>query len=151
MQIIIKNFFDRLCAIILICLLLPLIILISILVSINGPIFILQPRLGKNGKKFTCIKFRTMIVDADNYLDDFGVPTKDRVTKFGKYLRSSSLDEIPQLFNIVLGHMSFIGPRPTLVSHWNRYSEQQKKRFKMVPGITGWAQINGRNSIPWSK
>ena len=92
-----------------------------------------------------------MIVNADNYLDDFGVPTKDRVTKFGKYLRSSSLDEIPQLFNIVLGHMSFIGPRPTLLSHWNRYSEKQKKRFQMAPGITGWAQVNGRNSIPWSK
>jgi lipopolysaccharide/colanic/teichoic acid biosynthesis glycosyltransferase len=151
MQLIAKNILDKLFAFILIILLIPLILLISILISLGGPIFILQPRLGKHGKMFLCIKFRTMIVNADDYLDDQGVPTIDRVTKIGKFLRNTSLDEIPQLINIVLGQMSFIGPRPTLVSHWNRYTEEQKKRSKMLPGITGLAQVNGRNSIPWSK
>jgi len=126
-------------------------LLISILIWVNGPIFFTQPRLGKDGKVFNVIKFRTMIVNADDYLDSNGSPTRDRVTKIGKILRVTSLDEIPQLFNIILGQMSFIGPRPTLVSHWNRYTKEQKKRSKMLPGITGWAQVCGRNEIPWSK
>jgi len=151
MQLIIKHILDRFFSILLFILLFPLMLLISILIGINGPIFFTQPRLGKDGKVFNIIKFRTMIVNADDYLDSNGSPTRDRVTKIGKILRVTSLDEIPQLFNIILGQMSFIGPRPTLVSHWNRYTKEQKKRFKMLPGITGWAQVCGRNEIPWSK
>ena len=151
MQLIIKHILDRFFSIFLFIGLLPLMLLISILIRIDGPIFFTQPRLGKGGKVFNIIKFRTMIVNADDYLDSNGSPTRDRVTKIGKILRVTSLDEIPQLFNIILGQMSFIGPRPTLVSHWNRYTKEQKKRSKMLPGITGWAQVCGRNEIPWSK
>lgn len=151
MQLTVKKILDRLLSILLLILLLPLILLISILIKINGPIFFFQQRLGKNGKIFTCIKFRTMIVNADDYLDDQGSPTRDRVTKIGRLLRKTSLDEIPQLLNIMIGQMSFIGPRPTLVSHWKKYTKEQKRRFMMSPGVTGWAQINGRNTIPWSK
>jgi undecaprenyl phosphate N,N'-diacetylbacillosamine 1-phosphate transferase len=147
----IKSVLDRFFAFILVILLSPLIALISILIKLDGPIFFIQLRLGKNGKVFKVIKFRTMIVNADDYLDSNGAPTRDRVTIIGKVLRATSLDEIPQLFNIILGQMSFIGPRPTLVSHWNRYTKEQKKRSKMLPGITGWAQVCGRNEIPWSK
>ena len=151
MQLIIKQVLDIFFAVMLLILLLPLILLISILIKCNGPVFFTQLRLGKNGIIFNVIKFRTMIVNADDYLDSNGSPTRDRVTKIGKILRVTSLDEIPQLFNIILGQMSFIGPRPTLVSHWNRYTKEQKKRSKMLPGITGWAQVYGRNEIPWSK
>lgn len=151
MQLIIKNFFDKFFAIFLFAFLSPLFVFICILIKFTGPIFFLQPRIGKHGKVFTLIKFRTMIVDADNYLDAMGFPTKERVTRIGKFLRKSSLDEIPQLINIILGQMSFVGPRPALVSHWNKYTKEQKKRTKMLPGITGWAQVNGRNKILWSK
>jgi len=151
MQLFIKSILDRFFSISLFIFLLPLMLLISILIRANGPIFFTQPRLGKDGKVFNIIKFRTMIVNADDYLDSNGVPTRDRVTKIGKVLRTTSLDEIPQLFNIILGQMSFIGPRPTLVSHWDRYTKEQKNRSKMLPGITGWAQVCGRNQIPWSK
>jgi lipopolysaccharide/colanic/teichoic acid biosynthesis glycosyltransferase len=151
LQLIIKQVLDRFFAIILLIFLFPLLLLISILNSSDGPIFFTQPRLGKDGKVFNIIKFRTMIVNADDFLDSNGAPTRVRVTKIGKVLRTTSLDEIPQLFNIILGQMSFIGPRPTLVSHWNRYTKEQKKRSKMLPGITGWAQVCGRNEIPWSK
>jgi lipopolysaccharide/colanic/teichoic acid biosynthesis glycosyltransferase len=150
-QYAIKFILDRFFAAIFLVFLAPLLLLISILIKVNGPVFFTQKRLGKNGKIFKIIKFRTMVVNADDYLDANGVPTRDRITKIGKVLRSTSLDEIPQLFNIILGDMSFIGPRPTLVSHWNRYTEGQKKRSKMLPGITGWAQVCGRNEIPWSK
>jgi undecaprenyl phosphate N,N'-diacetylbacillosamine 1-phosphate transferase len=151
MQLIIKQVLDIFFAVMLLILLLPLILLISILIKCNGPVFFTQLRLGKNGIIFNIIKFRTMIVNADDFLDSNEAPTRDRVTKIGKVLRATSLDEIPQLFNIILGQMSFIGPRPTLVSHWDRYTKEQKKRSIMLPGITGWAQVCGRNKIPWSK
>lgn len=150
-QLIIKKLLDLFLAFLMATILLPLLIFISLIIKFDGPIFFLQNRLGKDGKVFTCIKFRTMVVNADNYLDNKGIPIKDRVTKFGKFLRKTSLDETPQLINIMMGQMSFIGPRPTLVSHWNKYTSKQKSRFKMSPGITGWAQVNGRNKIPWSK
>jgi len=150
-QLIFKQIIDKFFAVFLALLLLPLMLLISILIKINGPIFFTQPRLGKDGRVFNIIKFRTMIVNADDFLDSNGAPTRGRVTEIGKVLRTTSLDEIPQLFNIILGQMSFIGPRPTLVSHWNRYTKEQKRRSKMLPGITGWAQVCGRNEIPWSK
>jgi undecaprenyl phosphate N,N'-diacetylbacillosamine 1-phosphate transferase len=152
-QIFFKFFLDIFFSVSLLIALFPLIFVISVLIKIDdeGGVFFKQSRLGKNGKVFKIIKFRTMIINADDYLDTKGVPVKDRVTKIGKILRTTSLDEIPQLFNIILGQMSFIGPRPTLVSHWNRYTKEQKKRSKMLPGITGWAQVCGRNEIPWSK
>lgn len=151
MQKIIKHILDRFFAAVLLLCLFPLIILIAIVVKVDGPVFFIQPRLGKNGVVFKIIKFRTMIVNADDYLDYVGQPTRNRITKVGKFLRVTSLDEIPQLVNILLGQMSFIGPRPTLISHWDRYTKEQKKRFKMLPGISGWAQVSGRNELPWSK
>lgn len=151
MQKKIKILIDRIFGFLVLILLMPLIIIISAIIRIDGPIFFFQQRLGKNGKIFTCVKFRTMMLNADKYLDKNGMPTRDRVTKFGKFLRKTSLDEIPQIFNIVFGQMSFVGPRPTLVSHWIRYTSMQKRRFEMSPGITGLAQINGRNNIPWTK
>ena len=151
LQLVIKRILDFFFAILLLIIFLPLMFLLFFVIGINGPIFFTQPRLGKDGKVFKIIKFRTMIVDADKYLDSNGIPTRDRITKVGKFLRITSLDEIPQLFNIILGQMSFVGPRPTLVSHWKRYTDEQKKRSKMLPGITGLAQISGRNEIPWSK
>lgn len=147
----IKEVFDFFSAMFFIILLSPLMLLISIIILFEGPVFIFQPRLGKNGKVFNCLKFRSMIVNADNYIDSHGRPTINRVTKFGSFLRRYSLDELPQLFNILKGQMSFVGPRPALVSHLERYTKEQKTRLNMKPGITGLAQINGRNNIPWSK
>lgn len=151
MQIFIKSLLDRFFATFFLIILSPLLFIVSVIIKFTGPVFFIQPRLGKNGKVFKVIKFRSMIVDADNFLDSNGIPTKERITKFGRFLRLTSLDELPQLINIIFGQMSFIGPRPTLVSHWNRYTKFQKKRSKMLPGITGWAQVSGRNEIPWSK
>jgi len=149
----IKQILDVFFSIILLFLFLPVILLISLLIKIEdgSGVFFVQERLGLNGKVFRIIKFRTMIKNADDYLDDKGMPTIDRVTNIGRILRKSSLDELPQLFNILLGDMSFIGPRPTLISHMDRYTLAQKKRFLVRPGVTGWAQVCGRNEIPWSK
>lgn len=128
-----------------------LLIVIAIKLIDGGPIYFTHPRLGKNGKIFKIIKFRTMIVDADNYLNEQGESTIDRISTTGRFLRKTSLDEIPQLFNVLMGQMSFIGPRPTLVDHWRHYTEEQKGRFLMLPGISGWAQVCGRNEILWSQ
>jgi undecaprenyl phosphate N,N'-diacetylbacillosamine 1-phosphate transferase len=151
MQMIIKKLLDRFFAVFLLIFLFPILLLIAIFIKFGGPIFFLQSRLGKDGAIFKIIKFRTMIVNADQYLDNNGSPTRNRITKIGRVLRATSLDELPQLINIVMGQMSFIGPRPTLLSHWERYTEEQKKRFKMLPGISGWAQVSGRNELPWSQ
>ncbi len=153
LQVTIKYALDRFISVVLTLLISPLIGLIAAnLRVVDGkPIFFRQNRLGKDGKQFRVWKFRTMVVDADDFLDDRGVPTKVRTTDFGRFLRQTSLDELPNLFNIVTGDMSFIGPRPTLPSHLQRYSPEQRRRFRMRPGITGLAQIRGRNDLPWSE
>jgi len=130
-------------------LLIPAYILIAMLIKIKlgSPIIFKQTRPGLNGEVFNLIKFRTMTHKAD----EFGNPLSDskRLMKFGKFLRSTSLDELPELWNVLNGSMSIVGPRPLLEEYMPLYSQDQARRHNVRPGITGWAQINGRNSISW--
>ena len=126
-----------------------LIVIIALLFANKGKVFFLQNRPGKNEKIFKIIKFRTM----NNKRDAHGnlLPDVERLTKIGKLVRKTSLDEIPQLINVLLGNMSLIGPRPLLPEYLPLYNDFQKKRHHIKPGITGWAQINGRNAVEWEK
>ena len=129
----------------------PLLIFIFVLVRIKlgGPAIFKQIRPGLYGKPFMMYKFRTMTNEKDKngeLLDD-----EERLTSFGKWLRSSSLDELPEFFNVLIGDMSLVGPRPLLMEYLTKYSERQKLRNNAKPGITGWAQIKGRNAISWSE
>ena len=146
-----KRLFDIFFSIFLLVLLSPLLVLIAILVwiFIGRPVLFSQIRPGLNEELFTLVKFRTMT----NETDSNGVLLEDvlRLNKFGKFLRSTSLDELPELWNILKGEMSFVGPRPLLVEYLPLYSSQQKERHNVRPGITGWAQINGRNAISWEE
>lgn len=150
----VKNVIDIVLGIILLFILLPLFMLIGIIIKIDtrGSIFFIQKRVGINGKPFFVYKFRTMVDDAVNIGAGLNIIDNDpRITFSGKTLRNTSLDELPQLINIVKGDMSFIGPRPTLQYQVDNYTPHQRKRLNMKPGITGWAQINGRNNIPWEE
>jgi lipopolysaccharide/colanic/teichoic acid biosynthesis glycosyltransferase len=145
----IKPFFDFTVALIGVLLLSPILIVatIALFIANQGKPFFLQPRPGKNGTIFTIIKFKTMNDKKDaagNLLSD-----AERLTAIGSFVRKTSLDEIPQLFNVLKGDMSIIGPRPLLVEYLPLYNEVQKRRHQVKPGITGWAQINGRNAISW--
>lgn len=146
----IKRIFDFIISLVAFIVLSPIILIVSILVYIKlgSPILFKQDRPGKDGKIFKMYKFRTML---DSY-DKFGqaLPDEERLTKFGKILRSTSLDELPELINVIKGDMSLVGPRPLLVEYLELYSEEQNKRHNVRPGITGWAQVNGRNSISWN-
>lgn len=153
----VKRCMDVLFSTIAIIILLPLMLIIAFVVKIDskGPVFFLQGRLSKNGKVFTMYKFRTMIENAEhigtglfNYANDF------RVTKVGKFLRLTSLDELPQLINIIKGEMAIVGPRPPVTYELGNYAdlnEEYKERFTVLPGITGLAQISGRNELPWDE
>jgi lipopolysaccharide/colanic/teichoic acid biosynthesis glycosyltransferase len=145
----IKPFFDFTVALIGVLLLSPILIVatIALFIANQGKSFFLQPRPGRNGTIFTIIKFKTMNDKKDaagNLLSD-----AERLTAIGSFVRKTSLDEIPQLFNVLKGDMSIIGPRPLLVEYLPLYNETQKRRHHVKPGITGWAQINGRNAISW--
>ncbi|MFN3772689.1 sugar transferase [Cloacibacterium normanense] len=126
-----------------------LIVFIALLLANKGKVFFLQKRPGKNEEIFKIIKFRTMNDkrDAQGNL----LPDEERLTSIGKLVRKTSLDEIPQLINVLLGNMSLIGPRPLLPEYLPLYNDFQKKRHLIKPGITGWAQINGRNAVEWDK
>ena len=132
-------------------LLIPIYFLIILLVRIKlgSPIFFQQSRPGINGKIFNIYKFRTMTNEHDK--DGVLLPDKDRLNKFGKFLRSTSLDELPSLLSVIKGDMSLVGPRPLLEEYLPFYSEKQAKRHEVRPGITGWAQVNGRNAISWEE
>ena len=147
----VKRLLDITISLIALIFLLPLMLLIYLLVIINlgSPAFFLQERVGKDNKIFKMIKFRTMKNSTDkngNLLSD-----NERVTKFGSFLRSFSLDELPELINILKGDMSLVGPRALLVKYLVLYNDEQIRRHEVLPGLTGWAQINGRNSITWSE
>lgn len=147
----VKRLLDITISLIALIFLLPLMLLIYLLVIINlgSPAFFLQERVGKENKIFKMIKFRTMKNSTDkngNLLSD-----NERVTKFGSFLRSFSLDELPELINILKGDMSLVGPRALLVQYLGLYNDEQIRRHEVLPGLTGWAQINGRNSITWSE
>lgn len=144
-----KQLLDKLVATLGLFLLSPLFFLVSFFIhkKFGKPILFKQVRPGKNGQLFTLYKFRTM----KNATDKDGNLLSDvcRLTKFGKFLRSTSLDELPELFNVLKGEMSLVGPRPLLSEYLPLYSDEQAKRHNVLPGITGWAQINGRNNISW--
>lgn len=146
-----KRLFDISAALIGLALAAPLILLCAVLVRIKlgKPIFFRQTRPGLHGEPFAIVKFRTML----NTVGADGQPLSDseRLTKFGRFLRASSLDELPALWNVVTGSMSLVGPRPLLIDYLPLYSTEQARRHLVRPGITGWAQINGRNAISWEE
>ena len=150
-QLMLKRLIDIVGSIIGIVLLSPVYIIVGILVylKLGSPVLFTQMRPGKNEKVFKMMKFRSML-DSTNKWGEV-LPDEDRLTSFGKKLRSTSLDELPELFNVLKGDMSLVGPRPLLVEYLELYSEEQRKRHNMRPGITGWAQVNGRNSISWDE
>lgn len=129
----------------------PLIIIITMMIFLilGKPVFFSQKRAGFGGKTFTIYKFRTM-TNVKNKKEIL-LPDEERLTKFGNFLRKSSLDELPGLFNVLLGNMSLVGPRPLLIEYNALYSKKHKLRLSVMPGITGWAQINGRNSLSWNE
>jgi lipopolysaccharide/colanic/teichoic acid biosynthesis glycosyltransferase len=145
----VKWVLDRLCAAIALLVFSPVMLMVAIAIYIRmgGPIFFCQPRPGKNGRIFNFYKFRTMTSDCD--ADGNLLPDEQRLIPLGQFLRKTSLDELPQLLNVLKGDMSFVGPRPLLVRYLSRYTPEQARRHDVMPGITGWAQVNGRNSISW--
>lgn len=146
-----KRFLDIIISLCAIIILLPVYLIISILVLIfmGWPIVFKQPRPGKNEKIFNMYKFRTMSNKKDK--DGKLLPDKDRLTKFGAFLRKTSLDELPELFNILLGKMSIVGPRPLVVQYLPYYTKEERHRHDVRPGLTGWAQVNGRNNLNWDE
>lgn len=146
-----KRFLDFILSLLAIIVLSPILLVVAILVRIKlgRPVLFIQERPGKNEKIFKLYKFRTMTNERD--ADGNLLPDEIRLTKFGKFLRSTSLDELPELINIIKGDMSIVGPRPLLVRYLPLYNKKQKHRHDIRPGFTGYAQVNGRNTISWEE
>jgi sugar transferase EpsL len=155
----VKDVGDRVVAVMALIILSPVLLAISIwiLVTAGRPVFFVQERAGRDGVPFRMWKFRTMVNDAIGVgqrlrltEDPFGLVENDpRITRVGRFLRRTSLDELPQLFNVVLGHMSLVGPRPDVLPQVANYTEADRQRLAVKPGITGWAQVNGRENLTW--
>ena len=150
-RVIFKNLLDRIGALGALVLLSPLLVVIGLVirVSLGRPILFRQQRPGLDGEPFNLLKFRTMTEETDRQGNLR--PDGDRLTRMGRFFRSSSLDELPELLNILWGEMSFVGPRPLLMQYLPLYSKEQARRHEVRPGLTGWAQVNGRNRITWEE
>ena len=146
-----KRVFDLLLTFPALLLLLPVLFVVAVLVrwNLGSPIFYKQKRPGKDGIPFMLYKFRTMRDEKDK--NGTLLPDDKRLTRLGKFLRSTSIDELPELWNVLKGDMSLVGPRPLLMQYLDRYTPEQARRHEVKPGITGWAQINGRNAITWEE
>ena len=157
MSRLLKRVADRVAAAVLLLLLSPLLAAIAVWILLDGgrPVLLAQERVGKDGKRFTMLKFRTMVPNALELAhgltdDPYGVvPDDPRITKPGGLLRRTSLDELPQLWNVLVGQMSLVGPRPDLVAQAANYTDRDRGRLAVEPGITGWSQVNGREEITW--
>lgn len=153
-QLFLKRFGDIFISGLLILILLPVLLIIALTIKLTskGPAVFKQERAGKNGKIFKIYKFRTMLIPEQRILPDGSQRSpKESITKVGRFLRKTSLDELMQLFNVFNGTMSIVGPRPTLPYQVENYNEEQRRRLEMRPGVTGWAQVNGRNSLSWTE
>jgi lipopolysaccharide/colanic/teichoic acid biosynthesis glycosyltransferase len=149
--LILKQCIDRLAAAVGLLLLAPVMVATALVVwaTMGRPILFRQVRPGRGGKAFELVKFRTMLNAHD--ADGNPLPDRERLTPAGQFLRAASLDELPQLWNVLRGDMSLVGPRPLLVEYLPRYSAEQARRHDVLPGITGWAQVNGRNALNWDE
>ncbi len=151
MKMIAKRLFDLFFALFALLILMPFLLLIWIVIisKLGRPAFFFQERPGRLGVPFKMIKFRTMTDERNS--EGVLLPDKERLYPFGRFLRSTSLDELPELFNVIKGDMSLVGPRPLLMEYMPLYSKRQYRRHEVRPGITGWAQINGRNALSWEE
>lgn len=149
-----KRFFDLVFCVCSAVVLIPVTAIIALCIKLDsrGPVFYMQERIGKNGTPFNMYKFRSMLILEESY-DTSGNPLENyaRITRIGKILRATSIDELPQLVNVLKGDMSLIGPRPTLRYQVEKYDDRQRRRLEVKPGLTGWAQVNGRNSLTWDE